>query len=70
VERFGDSTFFTIGGNQLAEGETFTTSGADWTISYIGGSGNDVTLTVVPEPSSTLLLAGVGVLALARRRRR
>ena len=70
VERFGDSTFFAFGGNQLAEGETFTTSGADWTISYIGGSGNDVTLTVVPEPSSTLLLAGVGVVALARRRRR
>jgi len=44
--------FFSIGPNLLSEGEAFTAAGADWTISYIGGTGNDVTLTVesvVPE---------------------
>ena len=38
-------------------------------ISYFGGTGNDVALTVVPEPA-TLSLLGLGGLLLAARRRR
>ncbi|MES2470406.1 MAG: autotransporter-associated beta strand repeat-containing protein [Verrucomicrobiota bacterium] len=44
----GSTTFFTIGGNQLTEGESFSAAGANWTISYVGGTGNDVTLTMTP----------------------
>lgn len=36
----------------LAEGATFTRAGRAWSISYIGGDGNDVVLTVQPTPSS------------------
>ena len=44
----GGTAFFSTGGNQLSEGETFTAAGANWTISYAGGDGNDVTVTVTP----------------------
>ena len=47
--------------------------GSTWSLSYIGGTGNDVVLTsvtvVIPEPSRALLLL-VGIsFALLRRRR-
>jgi fibronectin-binding autotransporter adhesin len=69
VETFGGLALFAIGGNQLTEGETFTASGAEWTISYTGGSGNDITLSVIPEPSSSLFLMAGLALMLRRRKR-
>jgi fibronectin-binding autotransporter adhesin len=41
-----------------------------WLISYAGSTGNDITLTYVPEPSSTLLAGATILFALGRRRRR
>jgi fibronectin-binding autotransporter adhesin len=62
---------FTVGAEALTEGKTFAAAGASWTISYTGGSGNDITLTVVPEPTAAVtLLSGLGVLLLHSRRRR
>jgi autotransporter-associated beta strand protein len=52
IETFGGTTFFSVAGNQLSEGETFTAGGANWTISYVGGTGNDVTLTMAPASAS------------------
>jgi autotransporter-associated beta strand protein len=60
--------FFVFGEEQLTEGESFVADGATWTISYIGGTGNDVTLTVVPEPSTVMLCVLGGVAVLWRRR--
>lgn len=48
---------FSFAGTPLLEGDSFTTGGATWTISYAGGSGNDVTLTATaaaPPPSLEL----------------
>ena len=57
IETFGGATSFSIAGNSLSEGETFSTGGADWTISYVGGTGNDVTLTVAPASAPPAELA-------------
>jgi len=46
--------------NNLAEGATFTISGYVFKISYVGGSGNDVVLTVQSVPASPD--AGLGLL--------
>jgi fibronectin-binding autotransporter adhesin len=40
-----------------------------WSITYAGGTGNDIRLTYIPEPSSAFLAAAAGLLALNRRRR-
>jgi hypothetical protein len=47
----------------------FLEDGTLWRISYTGGDGNDVTLTVVPEPAA-LGLAALGACGLLLRRRR
>ncbi|VTR93771.1 Uncharacterized protein OS=Skermanella stibiiresistens SB22 GN=N825_07995 PE=4 SV=1: Autotrns_rpt: Autotrns_rpt: Autotrns_rpt: Autotrns_rpt: VCBS [Gemmata massiliana] len=38
----------------LAEGATFSVSGQTFQISYVGGTGNDVTLTVLESPTATV----------------
>ena len=52
-----------------AEGATFDQSGQRFTISYVGGSGNDVVLAVAPEPS-TWIGGALAVVALAYLQRR
>ena len=56
----------------LAQGSTLTTGGFSFTASYIGGSGNDFTLTTtaVPEPSTWLgggLILGLAVWSQRKR---
>ena len=52
----------------LAEGSTFSAAGTQFTISYIGGDGNDVVLTSVPEPTTIGMLSIAGFGLLRRRR--
>ncbi|MHA3772460.1 autotransporter-associated beta strand repeat-containing protein [Verrucomicrobiota bacterium sgz303538] len=62
---------FVFGGNPLDEGEVFNAGGQQWRISYTGGSGNDVVLYAIPEPSMCMTLAaGLTMLGLRRRRAR
>jgi hypothetical protein len=42
----------------LAEGTLFSSNGVDLRITYLGGDGNDVVLTVIPEPSFALIALG------------
>ena len=49
------------GGTPLEEGATFLSGGASWTISYIGGTGNDVTLTVTPATASSLAMTAFSI---------
>jgi hypothetical protein len=66
---------FTYGGVMLGEGDTFLVTGPisqKFSISYVGGDGNDVVLsavTTVPEPASAALLFG-GMAMVVRKRRR
>jgi PEP-CTERM putative exosortase interaction domain len=60
----------------LPQGATFTAAGYTWQVSYVGDSatnsftgGNDLALQLVPEPGTSLLVAG-GLMILALRRRR
>ena len=55
--------------NGLAEGAQFESSGFNFQISYAGGDGNDVVLSIVPEPSPSLLLLCVAAAFLAHFRR-
>ena len=57
-------------GNALVEGEIFSTPGQMWRISYAGGTGNDVTVRAVPEPTAGFSSAlGLGLFAARRWRR-
>ena len=62
---------FTYLGDLLTEGERFSVSTQEFTISYAAGSDlNDVVLTAVPEPGSALMLiSGLATLLGFRRRR-
>lgn len=58
--------------NGLAEGAMLESGGIPFSISYLGGSGNDVVLTALaPEPASAVLfgLAVLGAIGAFRRRR-
>jgi len=54
----------------LGEGATFTVGANRFQASYVGGSGNDFTLTVVPEPTTWALLAFSLTTVVVLRRRR
>jgi hypothetical protein len=56
----------------LPEGAIYTAAnGVPMRISYMGGDGNDVTLTATPEPAATVaLVAAASGLLLGRRRKR
>lgn len=55
--------------SNLAEGQTFTVGSNKFEATYLGGSGNDLVLTVVPEPSSAILLSfGLCAVIFLRRR--
>jgi fibronectin-binding autotransporter adhesin len=56
----------------LPEGASFLSGGQLWNITYQGGTGNDVMLMAVPEPSTWALLGitGLGGAAVYWRRRR
>jgi hypothetical protein len=53
----------------LPEGSTLTADGYRFRISYLGGDGNDVTLTVLPEPGSLAALGLLGVMCRRSRRK-
>lgn len=53
---------------EYPEGSIINADGYQFQISYLGGTGNDVTLTVVPEPSCVML--GIGAIGLIASRRR
>lgn len=46
----------------LAEGALITSGGSQFRISYVGGDGNDVTLTVLPEPTGLALFGLLGII--------
>jgi autotransporter-associated beta strand protein len=56
----------------LPDLSTFSLGGFNWEVTYVGGvDGNDVVLTVIPEPGAlTLALVGLAGAALVIRRRR
>ena len=61
----------TIDGQPLFEGGHFVVEGQPLVITYAGGLGNnDVVLTAVPEPTTTILLLGGGALFAGFRTRR
>lgn len=55
--------------SNLAQGSTFTSGANTYQVDYLGGTGNDLTLTVVPEPTTWALLAGGLTVAAVFRRR-
>lgn len=55
--------------SNLADGSTFTQGANQYQVNYAGGDGNDLMLTVVPEPSSAVL-TGLGFLVAVRLARR
>jgi autotransporter-associated beta strand protein len=54
----------------LNEGASVTVGSNTFWISYVGGTGNDITLSTIPEPSAFAALAGLAGLGFAASRRR
>jgi hypothetical protein len=61
---------FVVGGTALNDGDTFTVGGSLFQIDYNGGTGTDIVLQAVPEPTAaTVLIGAVGLVGAMRRRR-
>ncbi len=64
-------SFATINGSAFGPGNSFSLTNDmgtfNYTLSYTGGTGND--LMAIPEPSACLLLAGAGAIFVVMRRR-
>jgi hypothetical protein len=60
-----DGEFAGLGENSIVA----TTGGELFRISYLGGDGNDVVLTLIPEPTTALLAAAMSALLLGGVRR-
>lgn len=71
VDPFSPASYsFTSGGNPILNNAPFTSGGNTYVLNYNGGTGNDVVLTVVPEPAtSAFALMALPLLGLRRRRR-
>jgi autotransporter-associated beta strand protein len=61
---------FAFAGQRLEEADAFTVGSQAFRISYAGGSGNDVVLYAIPEPSALALLFAAGALLGIRRSRK
>lgn len=71
VSTNGGAFLFSFAGDSLSEGEAFTVGAQLFSITYAGGSGNDVVLSAIPEPASAcFLLGGFGAILSMRRFRR
>ena len=64
------STFINGAFAGLSEGAIFNVGSDQFQISYVGGTGNDLVVTAIPEPATTAIFAGLGVLAFALLHRR
>lgn len=70
INRNNETGRFFFGSLALDEGTQFLASGQEFSITYLGGDGNDVVLFAVPEPGSLGLVAAGALLLGATRRRR
>ena len=60
---------FAYNGTPLAQGDTFFAGTQQFQINYAGGTGNDVAVVAIPEPTlGGLTTAALGLLLLRRRR--
>ncbi|HOD84761.1 MAG TPA: autotransporter-associated beta strand repeat-containing protein [Phycisphaerae bacterium] len=64
-----DGTFVDMLGQNLPEGAILNVGQGQFALTYVGGNGNDVVLTAIPEPASALLMM-LAVPAVAARLRR
>lgn len=55
------SGVLTLSGTPLADGAAFFAGGVTWTISYTGGTGNDVTLTAAQASTPTLAITSFSI---------
>jgi fibronectin-binding autotransporter adhesin len=63
-----DNSTFTLGANQWFFDYNDTGAGSNFTGDIVGAT-SFVTMTVIPEPNAAMLVGGLGMLALLRRRR-
>lgn len=70
VLRYQDNSTLTGTFAGLNTGDVLTVSGWEFQIDFGSGTDDAITLTVIPEPSTGLLLAAAALIPLLRRRRR
>ena len=72
LDQCGDASFANNGAGRmggafagLPQGATWTHDGQIFQISYSAGDGNDILITVIPEPAAAVLAATVDLAAIA-----